>query len=133
MTRRSERVNELLREEISLIVQRELKDPRLGGLISITEVETSPDFRHARVFVSVMGTEQEQVSSLVALNAAASFMRRELRGRLESLRYIPELAFKADHSIERGAQLSALLDQVAHEHDPGSGASSPERSRKPSR
>src|SRR5581483_1236669 len=98
MSRRSERVNELMREEISSIVQRELKDPRLGGLISITQVESSPDFRHARVFVSVMGTEEQQKSSLTALNAAASYMRRELRSRLESLRYVPELVFKEDHS-----------------------------------
>jgi ribosome-binding factor A len=117
MTRRSERVNELLREEISFIVQRQLKDPRLGGLISITEVETSPDFRHARVFVSVLGSDDERESSLTALNAAASYIRRELRGRLESLRYMPELSFRADRSIERGAQISALLDQVAQEHD----------------
>lgn len=131
MTRRSERVNELLREEISFIVQRQLKDPRLGGLISITEVETSPDFRHARVFVSVLGSDEERASSLTALNAAASYIRRELRGRLESLRYVPELSFRADRSIERGVALSALLDQVAHEHEeqspPASGA--PERTR----
>ena len=116
MTRRSERVNDLLREEISSIVHRELKDPRLGGLISITEVETSPDFRHARVFVSVMGTDEERVASLKALNSAAGFMRRELRGRLQSLRYLPELTFKPDDSIERGMRLSALINQVALEN-----------------
>ena len=116
MTRRAERVNDLLREEISSIVHRELKDPRLGGLISITEVETSPDFRHARVFVSVMGTDEERVASLKALNSAAGFMRRELRGRLQSLRYLPELTFKPDDSIERGMRLSALINQVALEN-----------------
>jgi ribosome-binding factor A len=116
MTRRTERVNDLLREEISSIVHRDLKDPRLGGLISITEVETSPDFRHARVFVSVMGTDEERVASLKALNSAAGFMRRELRGRLQSLRYLPELTFKLDDSIERGTRLSALINQVALEN-----------------
>jgi len=116
MTRRAERVNDLLREEISSIVHRDLKDPRLGGLISITEVETSPDFRHARVFVSVMGTDEERVASLKALNSAAGFMRRELRGRLQSLRYLPELTFKLDDSIERGTRLSALINQVALEN-----------------
>ena len=116
MTRRAERVNDLLREEISSIVHRDLKDPRLGGLISITEVETSPDFRHARVFVSVMGTDEERVASLKALNSATGFMRRELRGRLQSLRYLPELTFKPDDSIERGMRLSALINQVALEN-----------------
>jgi ribosome-binding factor A len=117
MTRRAERVNELLREEISEIIQREMKDPRLGGLISITAVEVSPDFSHARVFVSVLGSEEESTSSLKALNAGAAFLRHELRGRLKSLRHVPELSFRADTSIARGAHLTALLNQVAHEHD----------------
>ena len=116
MTRRVERVNDLLRDEISAIVHRELKDPRLGGMISITEVEISSDYHYAKVFVSVMGTEDEQLSTLTALTAAASFVRRELRTRLKSLRHIPELHFKADHSIERGARISALLNEVAREH-----------------
>ncbi len=118
MTRRAERVNDLLREEISEIVLRELKDPRLGGLISITQVEASPDFRHARVFFSVMGTDDERASSLKALNAANGYIRRELRTRLKSLRSVPEMDFRLDDSIERGARLSALLHQVAEELPP---------------
>lgn len=114
MTRRSERVNELLREEISDIVQRNLKDPRLGGLISITSVETSPDFRHARVFVSVMGSEEQQNSTFAALYAAQGFLRHELRTRLKALRVVPDIAFRPDTSIERGARLSHLLDQALH-------------------
>ncbi len=116
MTRRVERVNDLLRDEISTIVLRELKDPRLAGMISITEVEISSDYHYAKVFVSVMGTEEEQASTLTGLTAAASFIRRELRNRLKSLRHIPALQFKADHSIERGARISALLNEVAREH-----------------
>ncbi len=116
MTRRVERVNDLLRDEISTIVHRELKDPRLVGMISITEVEISSDYHYAKVFVSVLGTEEEQASTLTALTAGASFIRRELRNRLKSLRHIPELHFKADHSIERGARISALLNEVAREH-----------------
>jgi ribosome-binding factor A len=122
MTRRAERVNDLLREEISEIVLRELKDPRLGGLISITQVEASPDFRHARVFVSVMGTDEERISSFKALNAAAGFVRRELRTRLKSLRTVPEIDFRPDDSIERGARLSALLHQVAEQLPPAAAA-----------
>jgi ribosome-binding factor A len=112
MTRRSERVNELLREEISAIVQRDLKDPRLGGLISITSVEVSPDFRHARVFVSVMGSEEQQKSTFKALHAAEGFMRHELRLRLKALRTVPELVFKPDTSIARAAELTDLVRQA---------------------
>ncbi len=126
MTRRAERVNDLLREEISEIVLRELKDPRLGGLISITQVEASPDFRHARVFVSIMGTEDERTSSLKALTTATGFIRRELRTRLKSLRSVPEVEFRLDDSIERGARLSALIHQVAEELPPPEPASSSE-------
>ena len=112
MTRRSERVNELLREEIATLVSRDLKDPRLGGLISITSVETSPDFRHARVFVSVLGSDDELKSTLVALQAAAGFLRHELRARLKDLRTVPELSFKADTSIARGAEMTNLLNRA---------------------
>jgi ribosome-binding factor A len=124
MTRRSERVNELLRQEISTLVQRDLKDPRLGGLISITSIETSPDFRHARVFVSVLGSEDEMKSTLVALHAASGFLRHELRVRLKDLRTIPELSFKPDTSIAHGAEMTDLLNQavrsdeeLAQQHD----------------
>jgi ribosome-binding factor A len=112
MAHRAERVNELLREEISDLVQHELKDPRLSGLISITSVETSPDFRHARVFVSVLGTEEQRQSTLKALHAAEGFLRHELRARLRSLRTVPELVFRADTSIERGARLTSLLNEA---------------------
>jgi ribosome-binding factor A len=115
MTRRTERVNELLRAELSEILQREVKDPRLNILLSVTEVDVSPDLKSARVYLSVMGDEAEQENALRAAKAATPFLRRELRPRLSSLRYIPELMFVPDHSIERGAQLSALIDQVATE------------------
>jgi ribosome-binding factor A len=124
MTRREERVGELLREEISDIILRQLKDPRLSGLISVTEVECSHDFRLAHVFISVLGSEAEQQSSLQALTAGAAFIRRELRARLKSLRYMPALVFRADTSIERGAQLADLLRQVAQDL-PGEAATTP--------
>jgi ribosome-binding factor A len=113
MSRRTERVNELLRAEVSEVLQREVKDPRLNILISITEVDISPDLKSARVYLSVMGDEAEKEGVFRALKTAAPFVRRELRPRLPSLRYIPELVFVPDLSIERGARLSALIDEVA--------------------
>ncbi|MGI8549172.1 MAG: 30S ribosome-binding factor RbfA [Dehalococcoidia bacterium] len=116
MTRRTERVNELLRSDISEILQREVKDPRLGVLFSVTEVEVAHDLKSARVYVSVMAGEDERENAFRALKAATPFVRRELRRRLTSLRYTPELTFLRDESIERGAHLSELIHQVEREH-----------------
>jgi ribosome-binding factor A len=116
MTRRTERVNELLRAEISEILQRQVKDPRLDLLFSVTEVDVAPDLKSARVYVSMMSNEDEVENAFRALKAASPYIRHELRGRLTSLRYTPELSFLRDRSIERGAQLSALINQVAAEH-----------------
>ena len=113
MARRMERVNQLLREELSDLAQRQLKDPRLGALMTITEVDVSPDFRHARVYVSVMGEAEEQQAAIDALSAAAGYLRRGLRGRLK-LRNIPELQFHHDRAMEHGSHLLTLIDQVSH-------------------
>jgi len=90
MSRRTERVSELLREELSVILQRQMKDPRLNVLLSVTEVQVSPDLKTARVYLSVMGDETEQENALHAARLATPYLRRELRPRLSSLRYIPE-------------------------------------------
>lgn len=111
MTRRTERLNAQLREEISELLAREVKDPRLGGLVSVTRVEISPDLRHARVFVSVLADEAGKGESFEALDSAAPFLRRELKHRL-TLRYVPELAFRRDDSIEKGAELEELIHSL---------------------
>ncbi len=116
MTRRTERINDLLREEISDLLRRVVKDPRIGGLITITEVDVSPDLRVAKVFVSVMGSDEEKASTFRALDAAANFMQRELRRRL-TIRRTPELRFLKDTSLEKGARILELLQQVRE--DPG--------------
>ena len=119
MTRRTERVNELLRAEVSEVLQRDVKDPRLSLMVSVTEVSVSPDLKTARVYLSVMGDETEKENVFRALRTAAPFVRRTLRPRLSSLRYVPDLVFLPDLSIERGARLSALIDEVAgteHSH-----------------
>ncbi len=110
-TRRQERVGELIREEISELIRREVRDPRLTGVISVTEVVTSPDLRHAKVYVSIMGTEEEKMQVEKGLAAASGFIRRNLGERL-SLRYTPELSFYRDDSIERGSRLLQIIKEV---------------------
>lgn len=115
MTKRQERVNELLREELSSLLRTELNDPRLGrGLVTITEVQVSPDFRRATVYVSFLGDEEAQPDALRALQGAAPYLHRTLVPRLD-LRNVPELHFRFDPTIERGARLAALINQVQHE------------------
>ncbi|MGA2284746.1 MAG: 30S ribosome-binding factor RbfA [Dehalococcoidia bacterium] len=111
-SRRVARLNDAFREEISDLLRRQVKDPRLTGFITITRVETSGDLSHARVFFSVMGSEEARDEALRGLVAAASFLRREIGHRL-SLRRAPELSFHRDDSIEQGARVLDLLDKVA--------------------
>ncbi len=111
MTRRVQRLNNLIRHEISELLQRQVKDPRLGIFIAVTEVSISPDLRHAMIFVSHMGSAEEKQETMSALASASGFFRRELANRLR-LRRIPELSFQWDDSIERGAHLLQLIDQV---------------------
>jgi ribosome-binding factor A len=112
MSQRTVRVNELLREEISELLQREVKDPRLDeGLTTITEVQVSPDLRHATVFVSYMGNA-DRGEVLKGLSAAAPFLHRELLRRL-TMRHVPDLVFRFDPSLERGARLASLINQVS--------------------
>ena len=112
MNRRLLRLNDTLRREISEMIFRELKDPRLGAMVTVTGVETSPDLRQARVHVSVLGSLEERKAALSGLRSASRFMRREIGDRLD-LRYSPELIFMYDDSIERGARVLALLDEVS--------------------
>lgn len=113
MSQRTERIDELLREEIGLILAREAKDPRIG-FATITEVETEPDLRHARVWVSVIGSEAEKDATLAALRHAMHFVRRELGSRLR-LKRIPELHVRLDDSLERGTRILHLLHDLETE------------------
>ncbi len=116
MSLRTTRVNELLRQEVSDLILREVKDPRVTeGLITITEIRVSPDLRHATVFVSHLGTDEEREHALAGLRRAAPFMHRELMHRLK-MRSVPELQFRFDPSIERGARLSDLIRKVSDEN-----------------
>ena len=119
MSRRTSRVSELLREEISDLVQRDLKDPRLeGALLSVTEVEVSAGLRTATVFVSHLGAVEEREDALAGLQSASSWLERELRRRLR-MRRTPSLTFQFDPSIERGARLASTIAELARDRDPG--------------
>jgi len=113
---RPDRVAHELRQEVGAIIAREVRDPRVG-FATVTEAEVSPDLRHARVFVSVLGTPSEQRATLAALNRAAGFIRRALSARLK-LRRSPELTFTFDESVEQGARLTQLIDD-ANKEKPG--------------
>jgi ribosome-binding factor A len=117
MSRRTERINELIREELSDLLLREVNDPRLTGLISITNVDVTPDLFNARVSVSVMQETADQADAIKALNAAAAFFHRELKHRLD-LRRVPFLTFRLDTSIQEGAVVLAHIEEVLHEEEP---------------
>ena len=112
MNRRTERLNHLLRQEITDLLQREAKDPRLSVMVSITRVSVSADMHFAKVFVSVLGTEEEKKGLLAGLHAASGFLRRELASRL-SLRYTPDLSFVYDDTMEQAGKVIQLIDQVS--------------------
>ena len=112
MARRIERVSSLMRHEISELLQRQVKDPRLSNFVAVTEVSTTPDLRYAKVFVSCLGSEEEKEEMLKGLEAAANFLRNQLAKRLR-LRRIPELSFHWDDSIERGSHILQLIDELS--------------------
>jgi ribosome-binding factor A len=112
VTHRIEQVNKLIRREISELLQRQVKDPRLGDFVAVTDVSTSADLRYAKIFVSRIASEEEKQETLSVLAAAAGFLRNELARRLR-LRRIPKLSFQWDDSIKRGDYLLQLIDQVA--------------------
>ena len=119
MSRRSERVNEQLREEISTLLSRQIKDPRLNGVVSITRVVTSGDLRSARVYVSVMGNSETQRLALDGIQSAASFLRRELRGRM-NMKHTPFLTYELDDSLKEADNILRLMNQVkTEEPNPG--------------
>ncbi|HEY5489136.1 MAG TPA: 30S ribosome-binding factor RbfA [Candidatus Limnocylindrales bacterium] len=109
MSERTARLDELLREEISQVVRREVDDPRIG-FVTITEVEVMPDLRHANVWVSVIGSPAERKQTLRALSHAMPFVRGRL-GKLR-LKRIPDLHIKEDDSSERGTRVLAILDDL---------------------
>jgi len=111
MTERTRRLDELLREEISEVIRREVDDPRIGFL-TITDVEVAPDLRHATVWVSVIGSDDEKRDTLRGLSRAMPFVRQRL-GRLR-LKRIPALHVREDETAARGTRVMQILDELEH-------------------
>src|SRR5579864_471433 len=107
---RQDQLGEVITHELSDLIRTRMKDPRIG-FASITDVEVSADLRHAKVFVSVMGDEQERRATLSTLSHAAGFLRHELAQRL-TIRYTPEISFRLDESIAKGVHLLDLINRV---------------------
>lgn len=107
-TARMRRVNEVIREVLAAAIATDVKDPRIG-FVTVTDVETSPDLRAARVYVSVLGSEEEREDALAGLRSAHGFLQTRIAGEVRMKR-TPTLTFHYDESVERGARLSELLD-----------------------
>ena len=118
MSRRMDRVNEHLRQEISKLLATEMNDPRLSSVVSITHIDTSRDLSYAKVFISVLGNREAKSQSIRILNSATGFLRRELGPRI-SLRNVPELRFILDDTVEQGARLLEIIGEVAPKSDSG--------------
>lgn len=110
---RAQRLAEVIRTEASDIILQGLKDPRIG-FISITDVVVSGDLRHAKIFVSVLGDREAKQRTMAGLNRATGHVRSQLSARL-AMRFVPEILFRLDDSIERGARVSSLLRKVDQE------------------
>jgi ribosome-binding factor A len=113
---RMRRVDEAMRAVLSDAIATDLKDPRVG-FVTVTGVKTSPDLRHARVYVSVLGDEPARSASIDGLRSAHGFLQRRLATEL-TLKHTPSLTFEYDGSVDRGMRISRLLDETAADREP---------------
>jgi ribosome-binding factor A len=120
VNRRQDQLGQVIARELSDLMRLRMKDPRIG-FASITAVEVTKDLSYAKVFVSVMGTPEEQRETMRGLRHAAGFLRHELAQRL-TIRHVPEITFQLDESIARGARVIELLNQVSEEAAPAAPA-----------
>jgi len=108
---RINRISEEIRKEISEIIRYDVKDPRISELASIVKVEVTGDLRYAKIYVSVLGNEEDRKNTLEGLKKASGYIRRELGNRLD-IRYTPELQFVSDHSIEYSVEISRKINEL---------------------
>ena len=111
MIDRTTRISEEMKKELSAIIQNELKDPRLPRLVSITSVNVTRDLRYAKIYISVLGSDEEKKNALAALKSASGFIRREV-GKRMLIRYTPEMQFELDNSIENGVYINKLINET---------------------
>ncbi|MEH2057477.1 MAG: 30S ribosome-binding factor RbfA [Nostoc sp.] len=116
--RRVSRVAELIKREVSQMLLNGIKDDRVGtGMVSVTDVDVSGDLQHAKIYVSIYGTDEAKVETMAGLKSATGYVRSELGARVR-LRRTPEVIFLEDRSIERGNKVLALLNQLNNERPP---------------
>ncbi|MEH2247427.1 30S ribosome-binding factor RbfA [Nostoc sp.] len=116
--RRVSRVAELIKREVSQMLLNGIKDDRVGtGMVSVTDVDVSGDLQHAKIYVSIYGTDEAKAETMAGLKSATGYVRSELGARVR-LRRTPEVIFLEDRSIERGNKVLALLSQLNHERPP---------------
>ena len=120
--RRAERVAEAIREEVATFLANDVKDPRITGLVTVTGVDVTRDLRHAKVYVSVMGSDVERAATFDGLASVATHLRSRI-GRALRLRLAPEISFHLDDSIARAARIESLLAQLKDGNPPGTGDS----------
>lgn len=110
MSHRPEKLAEAIKKEVSEMLRTEIKDPRIG-FATVTGVDVSGDLKYAKIYVSVLGSKEERQSSMTGLKKAQGFIRTEL-GRRIRLRQVPEITFKLDESLDHGARVVELLNEV---------------------
>lgn len=120
MSRRTERVSELLRETLGQLFTEGLKDPRIGSVVTVQHVEMSSDLQYATIRVTVLGDEARRREALAGLTAATPFLRRQV-GQVLKLKHTPELRFVFDESIEEGDRILGLLDALKQQENPPNG------------
>lgn len=116
MSRRTDRVGDLLRQELAHLLIHRVRDPRVQ-LATVTQVDVSPDLHRATVRISVLGEEEQRLAAVAALDHARGFLRSELAHRLEGLRMVPELVFELDRGAEHSQRISDLLEELHGDDD----------------
>jgi ribosome-binding factor A len=114
--KRTDRLNSLLKEVISEVIRREVRNPHVNELVTVTRVQISRDLRHAKVYISVIGAEQEKIKTVEALKSAAGFIAVNSSQKVV-MRYFPELTFKLDDSVDKHMRIEELLGKISQERE----------------
>jgi len=114
--KRTDRLNSLLKEVISEVIRKEVRDPRVPELVTVTRVHIYKDLRHAKVFISVIGSEQDKMETLKALTSAAGFIAVQSSQKVV-MRYFPELNFRLDDSVDQHMRIEELLNKISKERE----------------